>query len=87
LFNKILYSVFIACDETRETVKLINSLSGFISLLLFVQSQVIQQNFHECCEQATRVSFKFVCKMRAGVVHKVILSVSLVYIVSVYLSM
>ena len=58
LFNKILYSVFIyRCDETRETVKIINSLSGFISLLLFVQSQVklvSQQNFHECCEQATQ---------------------------------
>ena len=34
LFNKILYSAFIyRCDETRETVKIINSLSGFISLL------------------------------------------------------
>ena len=33
LFNKILYSVFIyRCDnETREIVKIINSLSGFIS--------------------------------------------------------
>jgi hypothetical protein len=115
LFNNILYSVFIyRCDETRETVKIINSLSGFISLLLFVQSQVSQQNFHECCEQATqRCVFQVRLKMRAGVVqqnflqcceqatqrsvfkvfypkfsvHKVILSVSLVYIVSVYLSM
>ena len=54
LFNKILYSVFIyRCDETRETVKIINSLSGFISLLS-KSSQVSQQNFHECCEQATQ---------------------------------
>jgi hypothetical protein len=49
-------------------------------------SQVSQQNFHECCEQATqRCVFKvFYPKFS---VHKVILSVSLVYIFSVYLSM
>jgi hypothetical protein len=74
LFNKILYSVFIyRCDETRETVKIINSLSGFISLLLFVQSQVksINKIFMNVASRLLKdVSFKFVCKMR-GLFNKI----------------